>query len=65
MNPEGAPFRLDLPEVLRATPLTVGTVAPGSLDDQVLCLPGPGAAAQAGSSLSPCTGVGHDHRAVP
>ncbi len=39
MNPEGAPFPLDLPEVLRTTPLMVGKVAPGSLDDQILAFP--------------------------
>ena len=39
MNPEGAPFPMDLPEVLRTTPLTVGEVTPGRLDDQILAFP--------------------------
>jgi len=39
MNPEPAPFPVELPEVLRAPALTVGKVTPGSLDDQVLRFP--------------------------
>jgi molybdopterin-containing oxidoreductase family membrane subunit len=39
MNPEPAPFPVELPEVLRAPAMTVGRVTPGSLDDQVLRFP--------------------------
>jgi len=39
MNPEPAPFPVELPEVLRAPAMTVGKVTPGSLDDQVLRFP--------------------------